>query len=139
MVQVMMVNDMQLSRGFQPFERGVMFWREDTSSTPHVGLVYVLQQDATWSAYQDTWSGDQPDHDPNLAPPENLYQPIRGFGKVWREQLGGSEAEIGWATAEEYGFTTVVQSFANGLLLKGENNLLYVLYNEGSWETLGEP
>jgi hypothetical protein len=114
----------------QPFERGLMLWRED------VRHIHVLSQDGTWADYADTWDVDQPDRDPNLAPPEGLYQPVRGFGKVWRESLGGAQAAIGWATAEELGFATVVQPFTNGILVKGEDMLVYVLYYDGTWETV---
>ena len=107
----------------------MMFWREDARH------IYVLRQDATWAEYEDTWSQGQPDRDPDLAPPKGLYQPIHGFGKVWRESLGGPEAWIGWATAIERGFHTVVQPLTKGLLLKGENGVIYVLYDDGTWET----
>ena len=106
-----------------------MFWRED------VRHVYVLQQDATWVAYEDTWSEGQPDRDPALVPPDGLYQPVRGFGKVWRERLGGPQARIGWATAPEHGVITLIQPFVHGLVIRGEDDLLYILYGDGTWET----
>jgi hypothetical protein len=112
----------------QPFERGLMFWRED------VRRIYVLHQDATWAEYEDTWGEGQPDRDPDLAPPEGRYQPVRGFGKVWRVRLGGAQARIGWATAPERGYGSVVQSFAHGLLLQGEEGQVYALYDDGTWE-----
>jgi len=113
----------------QAFERGMMFWRED------VRHAYVLQQDATWVAYEDTWSEGQPDRDPALVPSDGLYQPIRGFGKVWRERLGGPQARIGWATAPEHGVVTLIQPFVHGLVIRGEDDLLYILYGDGTWET----
>jgi hypothetical protein len=110
----------------QPFERGHMLWREDERT------IYVLVQDAPWVAYADRWTEDQPERDPDLVAPEELYQPIRGFGKVWREQLGGPKAPAGWATSEEEGFTALVQPFAEGLLIQGED-ALYVLHSDGTW------
>jgi outer membrane protein assembly factor BamB len=115
---------------FQPFELGLMFWHGEAEA------IYVLQQDATWAEYQDTWDEGQPDRDPALVPPEGRYQPIRGFGKVWREFLGGVDAWVGWATAEERGFDTIVQPFAQGTLLKGINDVVYVLYDNGTWATI---
>ena len=114
---------------YQPFELGTMLWHGQAR------IIYVLRQDGTWSGYEDTWKEGQPDHDPALVPPQGLYQPVRGFGKVWRERLRGSEAWIGWATAPERAFGTVAQYYANGLLLKGEDELLYILYSDGTWET----
>jgi hypothetical protein len=115
---------------WQSFERGTMFWRQD------LRLIYVLQQDGTWTSYQDTWTEGQPERDPSLLPPSGHYQPIRGFGKVWRDQLGGLKAGIGWATAEESGSTSLIQSFALGLLLRGEKGVVYTLYHQGTWETI---
>jgi hypothetical protein len=114
----------------QPFELGLMFWRQDARR------IYLLQQDATWADYEDTWREGQPDRDPELLPPKGLYQPVRGFGKVWRESLGGAEAWIGWATAEEHAFGTAIQPFAHGLLLQGEDGVVYVLYHDGTWGTI---
>jgi hypothetical protein len=115
---------------FQPFELGMMFWHGDHDA------IYVLQQDGTWAWYEDTWEEGQPDRDPTLVPPESRYQPIRGFGKVWRESLGGADAWIGWATAEEEGFGTLIQAFVRGTLLKGANEVVYVLYEDGTWATI---
>jgi photosystem II stability/assembly factor-like uncharacterized protein len=114
---------------FQPFESGVMFWRQDERQ------IYVLQGNGTWIGYEDTWVEGQPEADPNLVPPEGLYQPIHGFGKVWREQLGGPAAQIGWATQREYAFDTVIQVFSGGLLIKGDADTLYALYYGGRWES----
>ena len=86
--------------------------------------------------YQDTWAEGQPERDPALVPPSGRYQPIRGFGKVWREQLGGLEVGVGWAAAEESGATGLVQPFALGLLLQGEKGVVYALYSRGTWEII---
>jgi hypothetical protein len=107
-----------------------MFWRADTVA------IYALHQDGAWLGYADTWQEGEPDHDPGLAPPEGLYQPVRGFGKVWRESLGGATARIGWATAEERGGPALVQPFGNGTLLKAPDEGVYALYFNGSWATL---
>jgi hypothetical protein len=114
----------------QQFERGTMFWRQDTLE------IAVLMSDATWTAYRDTWKEGQPASDPALAPPEQRYQPMRGFGKVWREQLGGAEAEIGWALDVEYGVETAIQTFNYGIVLLGPEMTLYALYNDGTWEMI---
>ena len=39
-------------------------------------------------------------------PPKGLVEPVRGFGKVWREGTGARVRErLGWATATEKGAT----------------------------------
>jgi len=39
-----------------------------------------------------------------LTPPPGLFEPIRGFGFVWFEKLGGPASQLGWATDPEKGF-----------------------------------
>lgn len=53
----------------------------------------------------------------------------RGFGKVWREQLGGPQARIGWATDKERGFYSQVLAFERGEMLHAEGRV-YVLYRD---------
>ena len=117
----------------QPFERGHMFWL--TPRPEESAQVIILSDDDAWVAHADTWAEGQPDRDPGLTPPQGLYQPVRGFGKVWREQLGGQAAEIGWAREPERGHTALVQPFASGLLVRLEDGTTYALYADGVWQT----
>jgi hypothetical protein len=115
----------------QPFEEGSMVWRED------VGLIYVLPEVARWAAYEDTWTSGQ--SEPDVQPPEGLYAPVRGFGKLWREKLEGPVSTLGWATAPERGVTLLIQEFANGLSFYSMNDdQLVVLYSDGTWVLLGD-
>jgi photosystem II stability/assembly factor-like uncharacterized protein len=115
----------------QPFEGGTMFWRADERA------VYVLDENGTWARYPDTWDESQPSDDPALAPPDGLWQPLRGFGKVWREQLGGPQASIGWALAEERSHEMMVQHFTGGQMFLGPGGEVYVLYADTTWERRG--
>jgi hypothetical protein len=121
---------LETSSAIQIFELGVMLWRLDARR------IDVLLQDGTWTAYDDTWEEGQDTHDPGLVPPEGKYQPVRGFGKVWREQLGGVDAWIGWATGEEVGGEAIIQPFAGGLLYRGVNGITYALYADGTWASI---
>lgn len=116
----------------QPFENGLMLWRED------VNVIYGLRPDQTWFFTGDTWrEGVDPSEDPALTPPNGLYQPVRGFGKVWRERPGLREA-LGWAMAEEQGFTAVIQEFAGGTVwqeAEGEGGV--ILLNSGYYQVSG--
>jgi len=94
----------------QPFEHGLMIWLQST------GAIYVLYGNGTPKAagqppdgfvqYQDTWKEGDPENDPSLTPPAGLYQPVRGFGKVWR---ANEQNNLGWALSPEQGFQAVVQ------------------------------
>jgi hypothetical protein len=113
---------------FQPFEQGLMFWRADEQA------IYVLNADGTWAHHIDTWDTAQPPYDPSLTAPEGLQQPVRGFGEVWREQLGGPQAALGWALAGEQPYTMLWQPFFRGQMLLGPGQEVYILYAGLSWE-----
>lgn len=90
----------------QAFERGVMVWVEGLDG------IYVLFDDAIfspkWSFYSDEWDEGDPIDDPSIMPPPGFYQPVRGFGLVWREQPNVRD-RLGWALAPEVEFETAVQ------------------------------
>ncbi len=115
---------------FQPFERGSMFWRQDVRD------IDALYADGWWNRYDDTWDESQPADDPSLTPPEGLLQPVRGFGKVWREQLDGPEADIGWALAPEQGYDMLSQSFGGGAMFLGSDGTVFILYSDKSWQSI---
>jgi hypothetical protein len=112
----------------QPFQHGQMIWRSDEQ------IIYVLHEDGTWQAFADTFQEGMPESDPAVTPPENLFQPIRGFGKVWREQLGGPEAAIGWASEPEKGVNGNVQAWQNGVVVSFGFADRFVLLNDGTWQ-----
>lgn len=113
--------------GEQRFQHGVMFWRED------LWKIYAVNNAGTWAVYDDTYTDDQPETDPTLVPPPGLIQPKRGFGKVWREKLGGPSAAIGWATEIEGEIGGHFQRFERGLMLCNRDGTLLVLRNDGTW------
>lgn len=116
----------------QPFEQGWLVWRQDFN------LIYGLGPGQPWFSVGDTWrDGDSP-YDPAIIPPADLYQPVRGFGKVWRERPGVRET-FGWAMGEESGFMTVIQEFTAGQVWyspDGQTGL--ILFNDGTYQ-VSEP
>jgi hypothetical protein len=114
---------------YQPLEYGVMFWRADENA------VYVLEADGKWVRFADTWDTSQAQDDPSLTPPEGMLQPVRGFGKVWRAELGGPQASVGWALAEEQGYDMLSQPFAGGQMFTGPWDEVYILSADGRWES----
>jgi hypothetical protein len=86
----------------QPFTGGVMIWLESA------GAIYVFFPDGQWQRFADTWTEAEAESDATLTPPAGLYQPVRGFGKVWREHADVQE-RLGWATSVELGYTSAVQ------------------------------
>jgi LysM repeat protein len=94
---------------FQPFERGFMIWLPAQDFIEPT--IYVFFDDGRVSLVRDRWSPDLPDEDPDLSPPDGLYQPVRGFGLAWREEPGLRES-LGWATAPESNYEVTYQGQA---------------------------
>ncbi len=105
----------------QPFERGVMIWRESTR------MIYVIASEAgsyptqgNWLSFNDTWTEGQ-DPGGGNAPVPNLYNPQRGFGKVWRDNPQVRQL-LGYATTNnEEVKTLVLQQFKGGFLIDVRN------------------
>jgi hypothetical protein len=76
-----------------------MIWTADGQT------IYQLVDGGGLWIYQDTWTEDQPTNDPTIVPPDGRYQPVRGFGKVWR----ATHQSLGWALASEQGYQTQIQ------------------------------
>jgi len=103
-----------VATAFQAFEGGAMIWREDAV------LIYALFSDGSWAVFDDTWTPGEPEQDPGIVPPEGLLQPIRGFGKVWRNNPE-VQTSLGWALQGEAGYTSAVQAFERGVLIRIED------------------
>lgn len=110
----------------ETFVGGYMFWRSDLL------LVYAMYGDGTWQSFADTWQNGDLEWDPMIVPPSGLYQPKRGFGKVWREQPGVRD-KLGWATSMERGLGADYQGYQGGLMLWSDLQGIFVLYNDGTW------
>jgi len=108
------------------FVGGYMFW---LSSGP---TVYALYNNGTWQAYPDTWASPQPESDPGIVPPWGYYQPVRGFGKVWRENAN-VRAGLSWATEQERSLDVSWQDFQGGHMLWSNRLGIFMLYNDGTW------
>jgi hypothetical protein len=120
------------------FQGGHMFWRSDTDE------VYVVQDrqkdgvelfQGTWQTNPSwKWDGSYPEG-VGMSPPPGLYEPVRGFGWLWRNHLGAADGPMGWALDKEYGFndTGQVQVFEQGLMFKGSSPKVYVLLNRGDF------
>jgi len=96
----------QLNIAQEDFEHGFMFWVQAKKT------MWVLFYDTnpnnpnagTWESYPDTFVDGEQESDPSLVPPSGQFQPVRGFGKIWR--MPGLRDRLGWATTPEYALTT---------------------------------
>jgi hypothetical protein len=126
----------------QPFEGGTMVWLGTDD------LIVILFNDRSWRSVEDTWEEGQLEGDPSIEPPADRYQPIRGFGKVWRENPDVRQ-QLGWALGPELGFETTLQDQegADGIpdiiFLKLFNGQIAALtkrdINGGDWVVASSP
>jgi hypothetical protein len=109
------------------FERGHMFWRQDTDR------IYALYGHGVWQSYDDIWvEGDSTFSCPDIAPSQSPPTPARGFGKIWCAQDNVRNG-LGNAVNAEHGFNAQVQVFDNATLLLSDGGSTYVFWDDGSW------
>ena len=84
---------------------------------PIVYLHYFSNDE--WEQREHSWrqgmqeAVDSPDL---LSPAEELFQPVRGIGQIWAENLFVRQA-LGWASAQPVEANGILQSFEGGLLI----------------------
>lgn len=124
----------------QVFERGTMIYIAPTAGG--AGSIYVLTTDGRFRRFDDTFMlGIDPELVGESVPP-GLFEPVRGFGKVWRLNPD-VRAGLGYALAPEQGDTTALVEFARGrAVYVPTRGATYVLIddapgvNAGSWRAL---
>jgi len=95
----------------QWFERGMMIY---LATTP--AAIYVVYNNGRWAQYADTFLEEVDPASGGETAPSGLFEPIRGFGKVWRSNAdvrGG----LGWASTTESGTTATVLYFQRGQMI----------------------
>lgn len=105
---------------FQFYEHGAMFWRQEDRSIFVISDLAIEQgqESDTWWRLDDTYQEDEEEGDTGLQPPEGLIQPVRGFGKVWRNNAFIREA-LGWATTPETPLDSQWLQFEGGWMMTG--------------------
>jgi hypothetical protein len=100
----------------QHFEHGLMFWLQERNQIWAL-IASPLEDQFYWRVLPNLWLDGQPESDPAVRPPPDRFQPVRGFGAVWR--LGGGtygpqRDDLGWAVEEETGFDTTLIYYPQG-------------------------
>lgn len=101
-----------VSSAYQPFQNGVMIWVASLGSLPQ-STIYALFNNGTYQRFNDTWTDGVDPVSGGAVPPEGLIEPVRGFGKVWRDNPAVRDT-LGWATSPENGGSAQVQAFERG-------------------------
>lgn len=124
-----------VSSAYQTFQNGVMIWVSSVGAGGQ-SAIYVLYNNSTYQRFADTWvEGVDPSSTGLQAPSPDLREPIRGFGKVWR-QSGGVRDSLGWATSNEQGGTGATQVYERGeLVYITQSGQTYILSagTPGTW------
>lgn len=103
--------DANIITAVQSFERGMMLYLAEQPS-----VIYVMYNNGEFRRYADTWvEGVDPDSG-GETPPVGLLAPVRGFGKVWRENPEVRDG-LGWAVSEEAGNQSRQLLFERGRLV----------------------
>jgi len=100
----------------QYFEKGLMIWVEDTDE------FYVFYDEPDEQGFQVVHRtvglvlkpGASEDNRIGEEPPPGLYEPVSGFGLVWRGEVEWPYGDVvrerlGWATVPESGYDTAYQ------------------------------
>lgn len=128
----------------QAFQNGRMFWLRP------IDQIWVIGQNEqgsrVWQIFEDNFEDGDLESDPDLLPPvSGLYQPVRGFGKLWREGEN-LQSQLGWATDSEVGYLGIYEYHYGGTvaddgtfeqapgyhIIRTESGDVY-RFNEGVW------
>lgn len=124
----------QIQVAEEVFEHGRIFWIQPRKQ---MWVMYDNGQGSgEWKVYDDTWVDGDPASDPSIVPPEGKYQPLRGFGKLWREHQEIKD-KLGFGITPEFGYVSNYeyhpggQVDAQGKWVAGPGyHILFSLYNE---------
>ncbi len=122
----------------QTFERGQMVWIDDAP-----GSIYVLYNDGRYQRFADTFTEGVDPEQGGDNPPAGLLEPVRGFGKVWRDNPAVRDG-LGWATEAERGAQATTQTFTQGRMidLPQRGGILLLIHTgdpaSGTWRLVSE-
>lgn len=115
----------------EQFERGTMVWVPSPNNGQ--GWIWVIYFDngrnsLVWENYPDTWKEGEALSGGEAAPP-GLYEPTRGFGKLWRTNPHVRNT-LGWAAAPEVATRGSQQYFKGGawMIYRGDSDRVFLLY-----------
>lgn len=102
-----------VASAYQPFQNGVMVW----VATPGQSVIYALYGNGTYQRFNDTFRDGLDPNSGGAVPPPGLVEPVRGFGKVWRENPAARDT-LGWALTGESGGTAEFLAFERGEMVR---------------------
>jgi hypothetical protein len=124
----------QIQVAEEVFEHGRIFWIQPRKQ---MWVMYDNGQGSgEWQVFDDTYVDGEPASDPSIVPPEGKYQPLRGFGKLWREHQEIKD-KLGFGLTPEFGYVSNYEYHPGGTVdAQGKweagpgYHILFSLYNE---------
>jgi hypothetical protein len=119
---------------YQPFQNGLMIWVSSLGAQPQ-STIYALYNNGTYQRFNDTFTDGVDPASGGASPPPGFLEPVRGFGKVWREQASARDT-LGWATTGENGGSAQVLMFERGEMVSvAQAGQVYILITgaPGTW------
>jgi hypothetical protein len=116
----------------QAFQGGAMLVTGDTNQ-----VIVLVRSSGRWVGFPNPWRPGEVLASAGARPPGTL-EPLRGFGKVWREQPA-VKLQLGWPVYEERSAPGRIQAFENGTLLRSSYDVVYALFNDSAWRSLPAP
>lgn len=104
-----------INSAYQPFQNGIMIWVSSLGTQPQPAI-YALYNNATYQRFNDTFRDGVDPASSGAVPPPGMLEPVRGFGKVWRDNPNAHDT-LGWATAVENGGTGQILIFERGEMI----------------------
>ncbi len=114
-----------MSLAYQTFEHGLMIW---VGVEQTILVIFEPSGNPAWVARADAFVEGMRSEDPALVPPPGRFQPVRGFGLLWRTDRS-LQTRLGWATNPELGYTgfTQVDVTTGVRYVQGPGGEIYVL------------
>ncbi len=118
---------LRLTGASQAYEHGVMLYVGDPQRS-----IYAIFDDGHYRKFADHWVEGVDPSSGGETPPSGLIEPIRGFGKVWRDNPD-VRAGLGWARTPEQAEALSALSFDRGQVLSPPGlGRVYALADDGS-------
>ena len=124
---------------YERFEHGLMVWVESSD------MIYIFFNNREpWPPYTihpDPWGPGKTESDPSINPPAGMYQPVRGFGMLWRNdgdfEFDNFRERLGWATEMEKTFEVTIQcdtaEYDNTCYMSGPDSVIEMLPGRSGW------
>jgi hypothetical protein len=123
-----------VSSAYQPFQNGVMIWLSALGAQPQP-TIYALFNNGTYQRLSDTFRDGVDPASSGAVPPGGMFEPVRGFGKVWRDNPAVRDA-LGWAVAGENGGSAQIVMFERGEMLsvsQAGQTYIMITGSPGTW------